>query len=257
MKSYSFDSKEFFTGDYFLQRYQNYLQYLQLLSADTGSVGDWNDLLRFLDKIKLPEEYVLDDFRPKDTYKSALCLYARKRDVPHPSEKEFKKLEKAYGNISYRKDLLSPDFKKMAKKVGIYTGEDPFRIITLDGLTPESVWDYILLLLSDLLIGYKERFPYELHGNIVFDIKDVRSAFWYLNEFAICKRMGKDPFGIFSPIICIEGNLVTIDYYTVTTSMVYRYKRVMEYCCQSKKIVRDELFEQRLVWGFKISRIKF
>ena len=66
----------------------NYIKFVTSLNIE--SMDHLNVFLRKLPDLSLDENYVLDDFRPRDQTNSVLWLYVRQKDLPRPSNEDFK-----------------------------------------------------------------------------------------------------------------------------------------------------------------------
>lgn len=97
----------------------NYIKFVTSLNIE--SMDNLNPFLRKLPDLSLDEDYVLDDFRPREQTNSVLWLYVRQKDLPRPTDADF--------YFAYRKRI---------KPLG------PFHRITLP-FTEEAIWQAFLL----------------------------------------------------------------------------------------------------------------
>lgn len=112
------------------------------------NADNWNKLLWGLPDLTLHEDYVLDDFRPRDQMNSVLWLYARPKDLPRPSDEDF--------YFAYKKRIKPLE---------------PFHYITLP-FTEEAIWQAFLLSQTYRLTGMRWHGGYAARTFVLLD-KDI------------------------------------------------------------------------------------
>lgn len=124
----------------------NYIKLVDFF--DINSMDNLNPFLRKLPDLSLDEDYVLNDFRPRDQLNSVLWLYARPKDLPRPSDEDF--------YFAYKKRIKPLE---------------PFHYITLS-FTEEAIWQAFLLSQTYRLTGMRWHGGYAARTFVLLD-KDI------------------------------------------------------------------------------------
>lgn len=120
----------------------NYIRLVDFFDIDL--MDNLNAFLRKLPDLSLDEDYVLDDFRPREQMNSVLRLYARRKDLPR------------FGDA---------DFEHQVKPL------QPFQHITLP-FTEEAIWQAFLLRQTYRLTGMRWHGSYAARTFVLLD-KDI------------------------------------------------------------------------------------
>ena len=154
----------------------NYIRLVDFF--DISLMDNLNPFLRKLPDLSLNENYVLDDFRPREQTNSVLWLYARQRDLPRPSDADFKYRENnffhVFGSNSNRcrvtRHIKVGNVSVFAYKKRIKPLQ-PFHYITLP-FTEEAIWQAFLLSQTYRLIGMRWHGGYAARTFVLLD-KDI------------------------------------------------------------------------------------
>lgn len=151
----------------------NYIKFV--ISFNIKSKDNLNAFLLKLPDLSLDEDYVLDDFRPSEQMNSVLWLYARRRDLPRPSDADFKYRE---NNILHVFGINSNGCRVTRQiKIGNVTvfaykkrikPLEPFHYITLP-FTEEAIWQAFLLSQTYRLTGMRWHGGYAARTFVLLD----------------------------------------------------------------------------------------
>ena len=145
---------------------------------DITLMDNLNAFLRKLPDLSLDEDYVLDDFRPRDQLNSVLWLYARPKDLPRPSDEDFKYRGNNLGYVfgcNSNKCRVTKQFKIGNIAIFAYKKRikplQLFHYITLP-FTEEAIWQAFLLSQTYRLTGMRWHGGYAARTFVLLD-KDI------------------------------------------------------------------------------------
>ena len=241
-----------------------YRKYRHLLKVNHAFFVDgdcWELLFVILDKLKLDEMYVLDDYRSKASNDNILNLYARYKNTPRPSERKFIEWEYYNDRVSLCHATEELDFEVRLTDDD-YLGFDepkdtppmikPHEIITLD-FDALSIWQAYLLRTTDYFIGQR------WHGNyhkmdIIFDpVKDIRIFMMKEEERIKYVHQLEELHPDYEPYVIINGNTAKVRHLAlIGDTKITECTCTITYNPKTRKIERFEFEDSELI---KIPRV--
>lgn len=138
----------------------SYIQLAESIENTLKQMDDLNILLSKLPDIKLDENYVLDDFRPRTENNSTLRLYARKKTFKRPTDAELGykyvrgKRMKEGSRMLVPLKIAGVTLLKYWRKIEGYMYVPMFDCITVPW-TEAGIWQAYLLKQTSHLIGMR------------------------------------------------------------------------------------------------------
>lgn len=141
-----------------IQIADSYIQLAKSIGNTLKQMDDLNILLSKLPDIKLDENYVLDDFRPRMENNSTLQLYARKKPFRRPTDAELEyirdKKMKEGSRMLITLKIAGVTLLKYWRKIEGYMYVPMFDCVTVPW-TEDGVWQAYLLKQTSHLIGMR------------------------------------------------------------------------------------------------------
>jgi hypothetical protein len=231
-----------------------YRKYRHLLNVNHAFFVDgdcWELLFVILDKLKLDEMYVLDDYRSKASNDNILNLYARYKNTPRPSERKFIEWEYYNDRLSLHYASHELGFKvDILKNDNYYPGFDepkdmppmiqPHEVITLEFDTL-SVWQAYLLWQTDYFIGQRWHGNYHTMKMIFDPRKDIRIFMMKEENRMKYAQQLEELYPDYEPHVIIDGNTAKVKHLALIGDT-----RITECTCTityNPKIRKIEKFE--------------
>lgn len=139
-----------------------YIKFINFFNTD--KLDNLNVFLRKLPDLTLDENYVLDDFGPRNELNSVLSLYARQKELARPSDISFQ-----CGCVTV-KQLKIANLSILCYRTRL-TPTSPFKHITLP-FTAEAIWQAFLLSQTFRLTGMRWHGGYESRTFVLLE-KDI------------------------------------------------------------------------------------
>ena len=151
-----------------------YIKFINFFNTD--KLDNLNVFLRKLPDLTLDENYVLDDFGPRNELNSVLSLYARQKELARPSDISFQ-----CGCVTV-KQLKIANLSILCYRTRL-TPTSPFKHITLP-FTAEAIWQAFLLSQTFRLTGMRWHGGYVRRTFLLLekDIANIQHPGYNLNE---------------------------------------------------------------------------
>ena len=162
-----------------------YIKHTNSIKQDIANMDDLNILLKYLPLLKLDNNYLLDDARPRKMTNSHLSLAVRHRSTKRPDDESFWK----YIHESWAKHIEDIDNKLKKTEENTSTIENPYSIyhnwydyISIP-CTEEAIWQAYLLGNTSNLIGmrwhacYSRRLFINSYNDLDEVVKETQSFF--------------------------------------------------------------------------------
>lgn len=205
-------------GNNFIQKYKEYIAFIEENHEDLLKNDNWDMLFQVLTRLKLSDEYTLDDYRSKKSTNNILRLYARKASTQRPPEVEFKKYDNMRGiDALFRrffKDAIGEIEEDEEETINLPEEIAPESVTTLD-FTPEAIWEAYLLKTTNYYIGQRWHGGYHkmtIPANLD-ELKEFKP--WKENEILEYENFISETEFDFRPKITIEGDVATIEHIAV------------------------------------------
>lgn len=144
--------------------YRKYINFLNEYGEEMEETGNWNKIFEVLNRISIHPDYVLDDYRKKNSTDNVLQLFARHKSSPSFRECEEKK--------HYYFSMLSLRPKREDEGPFFPPFISPYQMVILDK-SPKSLWQAFLLQNTYHFAGMRGKASIEKQS-IVFSENDAK-----------------------------------------------------------------------------------